>query len=304
MPNADPVLRIGEVSRRTGIAVSTLRAWERRYDLLDPHRTDGGHRLYSDADVDRVQAMQALLDDGWSAAAAAREVQRDLAPVTRLAAVPGGADAASAIVSRLEAAFKEFDANAADTALDDAFARFEVPSVLDDVVVPTVLWAGEGWQEDPGAIAREHFATNTLRPRLLRVLRVSPSVQGRVCVAATPEGEQHDLGLLMAAAAASSAGWHVHFLGAQTPMPALESAVAQLRPSVVMLAAVWREVAEAVLAAPPRLDGAGLVLGGAGFEPADVDRLALPAARAVVHRGGYRDLPATLERGANGRRAS
>jgi MerR family transcriptional regulator, light-induced transcriptional regulator len=79
------VLRIGEVSRRTGVAVPTLRAWERRYGLLEPARTEGGHRLYSQADVERVRAMSRLLDDGWSAAAAAREVLR----------TPGDGDAAA-----------------------------------------------------------------------------------------------------------------------------------------------------------------------------------------------------------------
>lgn len=298
MHSQEPILRIGEVSRRTGTAVSTLRAWERRYELLMPHRTEGGHRLYSDADVERVRAMQALLDEGWSAAAAAREVQREAAPVTRLSPLPGG-DPSADLVDRLERAFDTFDAGAADTTLDDAFARFEVPAVLDHVLVPAVVWAGNGWQDDPRAIAREHFATNVLRPRLLRLLRASASISGRSCLAATPEGEQHDLGLLMASAVATSAGWRVHFLGAQTPAAALERAAAELRPAVVLVAAVDRAVGERFCADPPALADAGLVLGGAGFVPEDAERLP----RAVVHQGSYADIPATLLRGANGRRA-
>lgn len=295
--NREPVLRIGEVSRRTGVAVSTLRAWERRYDLLDPHRTEGGHRLYSEADIHRVEAMQTLLDEGWSASAAAREVQRELAPVTRLAPV-GGGDPTGDLVRRLQRAFTEFDAGAADTALDDAFARFEVLTVLDRILVPTMQWAGQGWQDDPRAIAREHFATNTLRPRLLRVLRASAGISGRTCLAATPEDEQHDLGLLMASVAATGAGWRVSFLGAQTPTPALERAAADLRPAVVLVAAIDRKVAAAFLDTPPQLGTAGLVLGGSGFEPTDEHRL--PG--AVVHEGGYGEVPASLLRGANARR--
>ena len=108
---SDPrsVLRIGEVSRRTGVAVPTLRAWERRYGLLAPARTEGGHRLYSEADVERVRGMQRLLEEGWSAAAAAREVLREPAAVTHLSSVRGGGDdgsggAATELVSRLERA--------------------------------------------------------------------------------------------------------------------------------------------------------------------------------------------------------
>lgn len=65
---------IGEVARRTGVTVPTLRAWERRYGLLVPVRTGGGHRRYSDEDVRRVLAVLELTGQGWAVAAAARQV--------------------------------------------------------------------------------------------------------------------------------------------------------------------------------------------------------------------------------------
>src|SRR5215208_7042935 len=65
-------VRIGELSRRTGVDPTLLRAWEHRYGLLRPSRTGGGFRLYSADDIERVRRMQALLADGLSAAEAAR----------------------------------------------------------------------------------------------------------------------------------------------------------------------------------------------------------------------------------------
>jgi DNA-binding transcriptional MerR regulator len=67
-----PSLRIGELSRRVGVSPELLRAWERRYGVLEPARTNGGLRLYSAEDVRRVRAMQAYLQSGLSAAEAAR----------------------------------------------------------------------------------------------------------------------------------------------------------------------------------------------------------------------------------------
>ncbi|MGA9634349.1 MAG: MerR family transcriptional regulator, partial [Solirubrobacterales bacterium] len=67
-----PRLRIGELSRRTGVRADTLRAWERRYELLRPERSDGGFRLYGRDDESRVRAMKALIDSGVSASEAAR----------------------------------------------------------------------------------------------------------------------------------------------------------------------------------------------------------------------------------------
>ena len=64
-------LRIGELSRRSGVSPELLRAWERRYGLLDPIRSPGGLRLYSLADLERVRVMQQQLADGLAAAEAA-----------------------------------------------------------------------------------------------------------------------------------------------------------------------------------------------------------------------------------------
>jgi MerR family transcriptional regulator, light-induced transcriptional regulator len=288
-------LRIGEVSRRTGVAVPTLRAWERRYDLLSPDRTDGGHRLYRDADVARVDAMQRLLEEGWSAAAAAREVLRDPAPVTHLRPLRGGADAASDLIAQLGAAIDAFDAPAADGVLDDVFARLDIPRALDEVVLPVVRQVGDGWEDDPRVIAREHFATNVLRPRLQRLLRVANRSSARECVAAAPEREEHDLGLLAAAAAAADAGWRVRYLGASTPTAAIERTVDEFGASVVLVGAVFREQGEAFLADRPVFGDAAVVLGGSGFIPSDVSRLR----RAVFHDGSIAEVGATLDRAAS-----
>ena len=288
------VLRIGEVSRRTGVAVPTLRAWERRYGLLEPARTDGGHRLYSETDVERVRAMSRLLNDGWSAAAAAREVLRTPATVTPLRPVEtsGPVTAAERLIGRLRAAIDAFDSQAADGAVDDVFARLEVPRALDEVLLPVLRSVGDGWQEDPRVIAREHFASNTLRPRLQRLLGTAPRGATRSCLAAAPDGEDHDLGLLAAAAVAADAGWRVHYLGARMPTPALERSVAELRPDVVLIGSLNRERATAFLDTPPAIRDTPIVLGGFGFVAEDAGRL--PG--AVVHQGAISELPATLTR--------
>lgn len=288
------VLRIGEVSRRTGVAVPTLRAWERRYGLLAPARTDGGHRLYSERDVERVRAMSRLLDDGWSAAAAAREVLREPAPVTQLRPVAGTGTPTPAadLIAQLEAAIEALDGRAADAAIDDLFARIDVPRALDEVLLPVMRWVGEGWQDDPRMIAREHFATNTLRPRLQRLLTTFSRSGARTCLAAAPEHEEHDLGLLAAAVVAADAGWKVHYIGARTPVAAIERTSADLRPDVVLIGSMNRGLADDFLRAQPVLGPTAVVLGGSGFIPSDANRLA----HTVVHQGPIRELAATLER--------
>src|ERR671916_399046 len=106
-------VRIGELSRRTGVGVDLLRVWERRYGLLEPQRSDGGQRLYSDADEQRIRTMQAHLADGLSPAEAARIV--------------GGGSAARAsspeeLIEQLTAALDALDEARAQAALDRVFA--------------------------------------------------------------------------------------------------------------------------------------------------------------------------------------
>jgi DNA-binding transcriptional MerR regulator len=82
--DGDPAtMSIGEVARRTGVTVPTLRAWERRYGLLLPVRTAGGHRRYRDQDVQQVLAVLELTGQGWAVGAAARQVARPKLPASR-----------------------------------------------------------------------------------------------------------------------------------------------------------------------------------------------------------------------------
>src|SRR5690348_7016391 len=110
------LLRIGELSRRSGVSPELLRAWERRYELLQPTRSEGGLRLYSDADVERVRAMQRNLASGLAAAEAARLAAAEEAPATPTALRP------SAMRDELASAFAAFDEARAHTVLDGVFA--------------------------------------------------------------------------------------------------------------------------------------------------------------------------------------
>ena len=158
-PDDAPLLRIGELSRRTGVGVDTLRAWERRYGLLRPERSPGGFRLYGPGDEERVRAMKALIDSGVSAA----EASRLTGPPDRASvAAERRTDEAPDHAPRLGAALERFDETDANAILDDALARFTIDAVASRVLLPVMHNIGERWESGEISVAQEHFATGVL----------------------------------------------------------------------------------------------------------------------------------------------
>jgi DNA-binding transcriptional MerR regulator len=142
-------LRIGELSRRLGVSGHVLRAWESRYGLLQPARSAGGFRLYSEADELRVRRMQAHLARGLSAAEAARAVlgEDDPARAEASGAEPDRAPAtASELPGALRQALDAFDEPAAQAILDRLMSDLSLPALLRDDVVPYLAELGERWQ--------------------------------------------------------------------------------------------------------------------------------------------------------------
>jgi MerR family transcriptional regulator, light-induced transcriptional regulator len=236
-----PLLRIGELSRRVGVSDHLLRAWESRYGLLQPVRSPGGFRLYSQADESRIRTMQAYLAEGLSAAEAARAALADVGP---LAAVP----AAGGHLAALRQALDAFDEPAAQAVLDRALAGLSVPAVLRDVVLPYLAGLGERWQRGTASVAMEHFASNLIRGRLAGLTRGWGSGHGPQALLACPPGEQHDLALMMFGIVLHQQGWRIGYLGANTPAGELAGAASASRPDLVVLAAARPETLEPIRA--------------------------------------------------------
>jgi MerR family transcriptional regulator, light-induced transcriptional regulator len=236
---SEPRLRIGELSQRVGESPTLLRAWERRYHLLDPVRSSGGYRLYGAEDERRVRAMQELLATGVSARQAAEAVLA--APrVTHAAAdLQPAAEGASLAASQAQLgdALASYDESAAHTVLDRLFAGFTIETVISQVIVPYLVDLGERWAAGTATIAQEHFATSLIRGRLLGLARGWDSGTGRRALLACPTGELHDLGLLCFGIALRGRGWRITYLGANTPTQTLLDAANRLHPDLIALAA-------------------------------------------------------------------
>ena len=239
-------LRIGELARRTGASPELLRAWERRYGLLRPTRSQGGFRLYTAADEERIRRMRGHLARGVAAAEAARlaveagasgqagvtSTPAVLAPETAAAAPPP----LQAAARELAGALDRFDEEQAHAVLDRLLAAYRVETVLRDLLVPYLRELGERWARGEVSVAQEHFAANLLRGRLFGLARGWGQGHGVVAILACLPGEQHDLGLIICGITLYRLGWRILYLGPDTPIATIRQATESLGPDLVVLA--------------------------------------------------------------------
>jgi MerR family transcriptional regulator, light-induced transcriptional regulator len=251
-------LRIGEFARRAGVSPELLRAWERRYGLLQPIRTEGGFRLYTVDDADRVARMQRGLEEGLSAAEAARRALTE----TRLA--EGLLEDAQ---RRLLEAVHAYDETALHAVLDEALAGFALETVVRELILPALRVVGEEWDRGDLEIGQEHFASNLIRERLLGLGRLWNRGGGPLAILACVTEERHDIGLIAFGLLLRSHGWRILFLGADTPIETLEQAVAATDPRLVVVASVDSTLLVAQAAGLRRLARtAPLYLSGSGAD--------------------------------------
>src|SRR5918994_603752 len=265
-------LRIGELSRRVGVSPNLLRAGETRYGLLQPRRSSGNFRLYSEADERRVRLMQAEMARGLSAAEAARAALQagDSAPGD--GAVPPGH--AEELREALEKAGLALDEGVVQQTLDRAFALLTLDQVLSEVILPCFRQIGGLWERGEASVAQEHFASNVVRSRLVALTRGWDQGSGSRAVLACLPGEQHDIGLLCFGLALWNRGWRIVYLGQATPVADMEIAAASGDIAAVLAysqsADLWRSAEDDLAALASK---AHLALGGEGIDAAVAERI-------------------------------
>jgi MerR family transcriptional regulator, light-induced transcriptional regulator len=238
-------LRIGELARRTGTSPELLRAWERRYGLLRPTRSQGGFRLYTAADEERIRRMKQYLAGGVAAAEAAR-IAVDAEPsepdVETTPAGPAAETTAAAppplqtATHELTEALDRFDEEQAHAVLDRLLAAYRIETILRDLLIPYLHDLGERWARGGVTVAQEHFASNLLRGRLLGLARGWGQGNGPTAVLACLPSEQHDLGLIAFGITLYRRGWRIIYLGPDTPIATIRQAADSIAPDLVVLA--------------------------------------------------------------------
>jgi DNA-binding transcriptional MerR regulator/methylmalonyl-CoA mutase cobalamin-binding subunit len=232
------------VSKKTGLSVHVIRAWEKRYGAVTPGRTARGQRLYSTADIERLASLAAAVKGGWNIGSVARLPKEELdkvveeavsAPVIPLAR-SAAADRAERILDSCMEAVKNLDVSALRNEIFRGSVELGETALLDEVIVPLMERIGEAWRAGALRVFHEHTASVVLRTYLEGLIASAETSPLSPCAtAAALSGEHHELGALAASAAASIMGWRVRYLGPNTPADEIVGAAEQTGSRAVLI---------------------------------------------------------------------
>lgn len=243
-----PKYRVGMVAKLTGLSTHVLRVWERRYEAVRPQRTPKGGRLYSDADVRRLNRLSRLVRAGHSISAVAGlsdEALSGMEAAPAPTAVTAPTEATSSLREQFLSAIEALDAERARRLVAGAALLLDKQELLTQVIAPILRAVGERWATGRFDVAQEHAATATLRGILESLITPLTSPGKGSAVASTPSGERHELGAMMAGILVGLAGYRVTYLGPDLPSADLLAAAKRLNASLILLSVVCMAPEEA-----------------------------------------------------------
>jgi methanogenic corrinoid protein MtbC1 len=273
---------IRQASLRSGVSVPTIRAWERRYGVVQPERTAAGYRLYDERAIATLVSMRRLVADGWTPSAAAVALLDGSAPAVSGSAPDVDASGA-AMTDRFVDAAARYDGPTVEATLDEMMARGSYEATIDSVLLPAAAALGDGWERGQLDAAAEHAASAAIMRRLSAAFEAAGTAGGgRKVVVGLPPGARHELGALAFAVALRRRGVAVIYLGPDVPIRSWVHAVRGAGAAGAVIgvvreadAAAAAQVAEAIRAAIPSVT---LAIGGraATAVSSSVRRVTLP----------------------------
>jgi DNA-binding transcriptional MerR regulator/methylmalonyl-CoA mutase cobalamin-binding subunit len=225
---------IGTVSKLTGVGAITLRAWERRYGLIEPVRKDSGHRLYTREHIDQINRITALTQEGMRISQIRPEML-EIAPAGDSGLSPD-ADKWSHYLNGMMAAIISFDEERLEEIYNEALSLYSIGVVTRKLLTPLLIELGLRWEGGDGNIAEEHFFAFYLRNKLgARYHHRGRGNRGPLLLLAGLPGEYHEIGLLLFALAAHESGFRVLPLGANMPLAELAAVARKKQCDAVVL---------------------------------------------------------------------
>jgi DNA-binding transcriptional MerR regulator/methanogenic corrinoid protein MtbC1 len=274
---SEPRHPIGVVAERTGLSPDVLRVWERRYGVVEPARSPGGQRLYSDADITRLALLHRATRGGHGISHVARLSNEDLGKIAGAKNVEAAPpirlpDSQHPTVAEGLELVHQVDGAGLERLLRRNVARYGLVGFIDSIAAPFLRAVGDAWHDGSISISQEHMASAIVERVVGETAPLlSGGSGGSTIVITTLEGERHGGGALMASATAAGEGWKVVYLGADLPTPEIVAIARRTSARAVGISIVAADRKARVAAELRELESAldnrtALLVGGSGAQ--------------------------------------
>jgi len=234
------------VVNRTGLTAHVLRVWEKRYQAVTPQRTETNRRLYSDADIKRLQNLIILTRSGHSIGQIASLSDEQITDLIKTAdkvthmAPPAPDQPVPGYIEESLKAVRKFDQSRLEQVFDHAIRDLGYSGLINQVLLPFIRRVGTEWHEGNITSADEHAATNFIKDYLTqRTSAYATMSNAPTLMVTTPAGQLHELGAFIASCLARKLGWQVVYLGSSLPADAIAGAVVRSQSSALLLSIVY-----------------------------------------------------------------
>lgn len=260
-------------SELLGIPVVTIRAWENRYGVISPSRSNGGHRLLSEEDMSNLRFLKKQIEQNGLKISEAARMLRQINTVTsqQITKQAVNNQTYDNLIDKLYNDLIHFNSAQADKTIDLVFALYEFEEAFQHIIVPILYRVGAEWEDGTICVAQEHFTSETIMRRisaLFRVFPVNPSLP--VVLAFCPEGERHHLGLMSFSLYLRKCGADVLYLGPDTPLKDLDDIIVSRNVSFIAASVTDRRYVDKLMewieSTAQKHPNLRFLLGGAAFQ--------------------------------------
>ena len=232
---------INVISNACGVKPHTIRTWEKRYQVFTPERSEGGQRLYSEVDLAKAKLIVALIEQGHTISSLARHSLQDL---RSLLVVNKGEDSESGKMftsvetKRLLQHLANFNIDMVASGMQHLRLSLGVKEFIFKIVLPVIHEIEKLALKGIYSVTQEHIISTIVRDQLGQINLANEGPNHDRFALATPEGNLHELPIMIAEIICNANRFSTNYLGASHPAECLSEAVNALKCKTIVMGVI------------------------------------------------------------------
>ena len=224
---------MAQIVTLTGIKAHTLRKWESRYGFLEPERTDTNIRYYSDGQLKKLLNISVLTRNGYRISKIDKMSDDEIHETITTTLIDSSIEDE---ISALVLSMLDMDEIRFEEVIKAQILKRGLLTTTIELIYPFLNQVGVLWGVNKVMPSQEHFVSNLIKKRIFSIIDQLPNPKGDASsiIMFLPEGEYHEIGLLLAYYIARELGWKVYYLGQNVPTENIKQVIDDTKPNAML----------------------------------------------------------------------